>query len=160
MVDIFSKQKGPRREDVTAKRMINQNWPTISRLADQISDGGYTRSREAIANARKTPELDDLNIHILGGSSKVVEPDPIVRISRNNRVIVMDQRSGQQMQYLGELRFQSGQKYFALATEKNGFFATVDEDTETKLADLNGVIIESDTIQEQFVCAIKNRLDL
>lgn len=160
MVDIISKRKGPRREDVAAKRMINDNWSTISRLADQISSGGYSRSRKAIAKAKEEPALDNLNIHILGGSSKAIEPDPIVQVSRNNRVIIMDVRSGKQLQYLGEMRFQGRQKYFALAITANNFLTTVDDDTELKLADLNGVIIESDEIQEAFIKVIKDRLEL
>lgn len=160
MVDIISRKSGPRREDVNAQRIINKNWPTISRLADQISNGGYTRSRQAIANARKSPEPEQSNLHIVGGASRAVEPEPIVRISVNNRVIVMDMRSGKQLQYLGELRFRGNQKYFSLATEKNQFFATVDDETEQKLADLDGVLIESDDIQTKFVLVIKNRLNL
>jgi len=78
----------------------------------------------------------------------------------NNRVIVMDARSGKQIKFLGEIRFQNRQKYFSLATKKNGFFATVDKETELNLTELNGVIIESDDIQEAFLAAIKNRLDL
>jgi len=50
MVDIISKKTGPRREDVVAKRLINNNWSTISRLADQISNGGYSKSRQAQPN--------------------------------------------------------------------------------------------------------------
>ena len=160
MVDIISKRKGPRREDVAAKRMINDNWSTISRLADQISSGGYSKSRKAIADSKKEPELDNLNIHILGDTSKEIEPDPIVQVSRNNRVIIMDARSGKQLQYLGEMRFQARQKYFALAIKANNFLTTVDEETELKLADLNGVIIESDKIQESFIQVIKDRLEL
>lgn len=160
MVDIISKKSGPRREDVVAKRTINQNWSTIARLADQISDGGYTRSRQAMAKAKELPEPENLRIHILGGGNKAVKPDPIVRISINHRVIVVDARSGKQLQYLGEMRFQGSQKYFALATGSNGFYATVDEETEHLLSDLNGVIIESDSIQDAFIGVIKERLGL
>ena len=160
MVDIITKKSGPRREDVNAKRVINNNWSTISRLADQISGGGYSRSRQTIADAKKAPEPQQSNLHIVGGVTKPVEAEPLVRVSTNNRVIVMDVRSGRQLQFLGELRFQNGQKYFSLATAANEYYATVDEDTEQKLADLDGVIIESDDIQARFVHVIKNRLDL
>ena len=101
-----------------------------------------------------------MRIHILGGGNKAVKPDPIVRISINHRVIVVDARSGKQLQYLGEMRFQGSQKYFALATGSNGFYATVDEETEHLLSDLNGVIIESDSIQDAFIGVIKERLGL
>lgn len=160
MVDIISRKSGPRREDVEARRTINKNWPTISRLADQISSGGYSRSRKALADAKKTPEPLQSNLHIVGGSSKELEAEPMVRVSMNNRVIVMDVRSGKQLQYLGALRFQGQQKYFALATSDNDFFATVDDETEQKLADLDGVVIESEDVQDKFIQVIKNRLDL
>jgi len=160
MVDIISKRKGPRREDVAAKRMISDNWSTISRLADQFSNGGYSRSRKANATAKEEPALDNLSIHIIGGGPAAVEPDPIVQVSRNHRVIVMDARSGKQLQFLGTMRFQGRQKYFSLATAGNNFVSTVDADTELKLADLNGVVIESDEIEEAFVAVIRERLEL
>ncbi|ASJ74861.1 hypothetical protein [Granulosicoccus antarcticus] len=160
MVDIISRKSGPRREDVDAKRVINKNWPTISRLADQISNGGYSRSRKTLAEAKKSPAPLQSNLHIVGGSSKTLTPEPMVRVSMNNRVIVMDVRSGKQLDYLGAIRFQGNQKYFALATSANDFFATVDEETEQKLADLDGVVIESDEIQLKFIEVIKNRLDI
>lgn len=162
MVDIFTKKSGPRREDVAAKRVINENWPTIRRLADQISDGGYTRSRQAIAKSKEEPKLDNLNIHILGGTSKVVDskPQPVVRMSRNNRVVVMDANTGSQLEFLGEFRFQEGQKYFVLATAANGYFAAIDEVTQRLLEDLDGVVIETDDIQDAFTQVITSRLDL
>ncbi len=165
MVDIISKKTAPRREDVVAKRLINNNWSTISRLADQISNGGYSKSRQASSNTvnsknSKQPESIGSNIHILGNASKAANPDPVVQISINNRVVIMDARSGKQIKFLGQIRFQNKQKYFSLATKKNGFFATVDEETELRLAELNGVIIESDDIQKAFIAAIKSRLGL
>ncbi len=170
MVDIISKKKDPRREDVVAKRLINNNWSTISRLADQISNGGYSKSRQASSKAVNSNKADSRkdeknasvgsSIHLMGGACKAATPEPVVKISINNRVIVMDARSGKQIQFLGEIRFQNKQKYFSLATKENGFFSPVDEETELSLAALNGVIIESDDIQEAFLAAIKNRLDL
>jgi len=170
VVDIISKKKGPRREDVVAKRLINNNWSTISRLADQISNGGYSKARQAsfkavnskniISRKDKKPESVGSSIHLMGGASKAYIPDPVVQISVNNRVVVMDARTGKQIMFLGEIRYQNNQKYFSLATKKNGFFSPVDEETELSLAALNGVIIESDDIQEAFLAAIKNRLDL
>jgi len=160
MVDIISKRKGPRREDVAARRVISENWPTISRLADQFSNGGYSRSRQASTTTKDEPAPDDLRIHIMGEGPAALEPEPIVRVSRNHRVIVMDARSGRQLQFLGTLRFQGGQKYFSLATAQNHYVSTIDAETELKLGDLNGVVIESDEIEAAFVLAITERLDL
>lgn len=158
MVDIFTKKTGPRREDVEAKRVIGNNWQTISRLADQISDGGYTRSRNAIAKSKELPKPDNLNIHLLGAESRNVEPKPTVRISINGRVVVMDARSGKQLQYLGNIKHRGQIKYFSLATRENSPYATVDKETECTLTDLDGVIIESEEIQELFVRALQERL--
>ncbi len=160
MVDIITKKDGPRREDVAAKRLINGNWPTIQRLADQISDGGYTRSRQLIANSKEQPRLDNLKIHILGSSPKALEPKPVLRISLNNRVVVMDENSGRQLEFLGVFLFRGEQKYFSLATDENGFHATVDAKIELLLEDLNGVIIESESIQNAFIEIITVRLEL
>ena len=45
MVDIFSKREGPRLEDVKARRLLTQNAGTIRKLADQISNGGFSKMR-------------------------------------------------------------------------------------------------------------------
>ena len=51
MVEIISKRDGPRREDIQVKRLIEQNRSTIVRLADQISGGGYSASKETATGA-------------------------------------------------------------------------------------------------------------
>lgn len=160
MVDIISKSSGPRREDVQAKRIINQNWPTISRLADQISSGGYSRSRKALTESQKAPEPAQSGIHIVSDLGRTAEQEPVVRITANHRVIIMDVRSGKQLRFLGQIRFSNGQKYFSLATAENNYFATVDADTESMLADLDGVLIESDDIRDKFLQVIKSRLEI
>lgn len=160
MVDIFSKNDGPRREDVAAKRIINENKATIHRLADQISGGGYSRSRAQMAKAKEEPKPDGLNIHIGGGSSSAREPEPVVRVSLNGRVIVVDESNGKQLEFLGEIRRQNGQRYFALATKENGFFSPVDAEVDDLIADLNGIVIDSDDIEEKFLGVITERLDL
>lgn len=45
MVEIFSKRDGPRREDVQIKRLIEQNRGVITKLADQLSNGRYSQSK-------------------------------------------------------------------------------------------------------------------
>ncbi|MDU9004463.1 hypothetical protein [Sedimentitalea todarodis] len=160
MVDIFSKKDGPRREDVAAKRLISENRTTIHRLADQFSGGEFSRSRTAMAKAKEEPKADGLSIHIMGGPSSPTPPEPAVRVSLNGRVIVVDANAGKQMQFLGQMRVKNGQKFFALATKENGFVSPVDDDVEHLLADLNGIVIESDDIENKFVGVIKDRLNL
>ncbi|WP_298921600.1 hypothetical protein [uncultured Roseobacter sp.] len=160
MVDIFSKKEGPRREDVVAKRIIGENRETIHRLADQISNGGFSKSRAAMAQAKETPKPDGLSIHILGDTSKAVEPKPVFKISLNDRVLIMDANSGKQLMFLGEMRRKDKQKYFALATKENGFFAPLDDETQDCLRDLDGVIIETRDIEDKFSDVMKVRLGL
>lgn len=158
MVDIFSKKDGPRREDVVAKQLIQDNKKTIHRLADQISGGQFSRSRAADAKAKEEPKPDGLNIHIMGGPPAPPEPEPVVRVALNGRVILVDSASSKQMALLGQMRTKDGQSYFALATKENGFFSPLDEETEELLEDLNGVIIESADIEKKFVTVIEERL--
>lgn len=160
MVDIFSKSDGPRREDVTAKRIISENKSTIHRLADQISGGEFSRSRAAMAKAKEEPKPEGLNIHIMGGATSPRVQEPVVRVTLNGRVILVDANSGTQIQLIGQMRAKDGQKFFALATKQNGFISPLEEETEKLLGDLNGIIISSDEIEEKFVDVIAKRLDL
>ncbi|MCV0427620.1 MAG: hypothetical protein K5905_19340 [Roseibium sp.] len=160
MVNIFSKKEGPRREDVAAKRLINENRSTIYRLADQISNGGYSRSREKIRQSRQEPKPDGLVFHFMGGSTKQEEPEPHLRISPNNRVLVMDVTSGKQLLFLGEIRDRQDLSYFALATKDNGFVSPIEDDIKEALQDLDGVVIETPDIKDKLLEVIRNRLQL
>ncbi|MEM9634363.1 MAG: hypothetical protein AAGA50_23750 [Pseudomonadota bacterium] len=160
MVNIFSKKEGPRREDVEAKRLINENRSTIYRLADQLSNGGYSRSREKIRRSRQEPKPDGLVFHFLGGSAKQEEPEPRLRISPNNRVFVMDVNSGKQLLFLGELRDRQSLRYFALATKENGFVSPIEDDIKDTLRDLDGIVIETPDIQDKLLDVIRTRLQL
>ncbi|WP_227269287.1 hypothetical protein [Roseobacter weihaiensis] len=160
MVDIFSKKEGPRREDVVAKRIISENRQTIHRLADQISGGGFSRSRAAMTQAKEAPKSDGLSIHLLERTSRPAEPEPVLKISLNGRVVIMDANSGKQLVFLGEMRRKNGQKYFALATKKNGFFSPLDEETHDRLTEFDGVIIETRDIEDKFSDVMKDRLGL
>ena len=160
MVDIFSKNDGPRREDVEAKRLLQGNMGTIHKLADQLSNGGFSRSRAAMAKAKQEPRAEGLNIHILGDASKAQEPEPVVRISIDERVMIMDARSGKQMIFLGQLQMKGRVKFFVLATKENGFVSPLEPEVECLLEDLNGIVIENDNIKEKFAAVIQGRLGL
>ena len=160
MVDIFSKNDGPRREDVEAKRLLQGNMGTIHKLADQLSNGGFSRSRATMAKAKQEPKAKGLNIHILGGASQAHAPEPVIRISIDDRVMIMDARSGKQMTFLGQLRLRNRVKYFALATSENGFVSPLDPEIENLLQDLNGIVIENDDIKGKFAAVIQKRLGM
>ena len=71
-------------------------------------------------------------------------PRPYVRISPNDRVVIADQATGRQLQFLGQIRRENGVRRFALATSANGFFAEVEADTAAQLAELDGMALGRD----------------
>jgi hypothetical protein len=139
MVDIVSKRSGPRREDVAARQMIDKNRQTIERIADQISNGGYSANKARQA-APKEPQAAGLIVSDLGGVARrpAELPKPYVRISPNGRVVVVDDNTNLQMHFLGELRRSNGATRFALATKANGFLAPLEPELAEKLAALDG----------------------
>jgi hypothetical protein len=74
LVDIISKRDGPRREDVPLKQLIQQNRGIITRLADQISGGGYSASKRQ----RSEPQAEGLIIHVGGSQKKAAEVVPTI----------------------------------------------------------------------------------
>lgn len=136
-MDIFSKRDGPRPEDVKARRLIQENSGTIRRLADQISNGGFTKMRRDQARRKQEPKPEGLIIHDLKAPSKSETPEPYVKVSVNNRVVLADRSNGRQLQLLGEIRGNSFQRHFVLATQANGFFSPIDEDMLAVLGPLD-----------------------
>lgn len=148
-MDILSKRDGPRPEDARAKRFISENSGTIRKLADQLTNGGYTRMRQDQARRKEGPQADGLLIHSMAGPPKPDEPEPYIRVSLNGRVVMADRSSGKQLQLLGEIRSKFGSKLFVLATEENGFLSPVSEDLKQALsefdnAELDPTLSESD----------------
>lgn len=160
MVDIISKRDGPRREDAAAKRLIDANRGTITRLADQLTSGGYSASRAAAASAAQPLVPEGKIIRDLAAGSRRSEgkPKPMIKISVNNRVLVMDAASGRQMHFLGELRRRDGVTYFALATRENGFFSPVDAAILPLIEELDGVIIDQTCTEKALAGEIAGRL--
>lgn len=154
MVEIISKRDGPRREDVQVKRLVEQNRATITRLADQISSGGYS-ARKA---PREAPKAQGLIFHQVTAGSPAAEPDPHVRISLNGRVVIVDQNCGKQLHHIGEIRSKNGLEVFVLATRANGFFSPVNDEIAEALVELDGTTIEASGSEEQLAVAIGARL--
>lgn len=156
MVDIISKKSGPRREDVVAKRLINENRSTITKLADQLSGGKYSARHQRPA----PPQPDGFILHDMGGTT-VDETDyaAYVRVSMNGRVLLVDGGSNKQLHYLGEVRDGPGGPEFVLATRENGFFAPLDDEVSQKLADIDGLSLAGDA-EEQLTATIGERLGL
>ena len=147
MVDIFSKRDGPRLEDVKARRVLTENAGTIRKLADQISNGGFTRLQADQARRNSTPRPDGLIIHDLKATSRVDVPEPYVKVSLNNRVVLVDRSSGRQLQMLGEIRGNFLAKSFVLATRQNGFLSPLDDDMFAAIGHLDGASL-SETFSE------------
>lgn len=134
MVEIFSKQDGPRREDAQVRRLIEQNRGVITKLADHFSGGLYSESKKP----KVAPQAEGLIIHI-GGTAPVHAPEPKIRVTANGRVIAVDTGTGRQLHHFGDLRSQEGVKMFALATKANGFIAPLGDSMAELLSDMNGV---------------------
>lgn len=145
-MDIISKQDGPRREDIQAKRHIRKNWGTITKLADQFSGGAYSASK---VKKNQTPQASGLIISDLGaGKSVATEPKPYLRITLNGRVSVLDLNTGLQMCVLGQISRKNGQDSFLLATKENGFISTLDPDLCGQLSALDGATINDKFSEE------------
>jgi hypothetical protein len=160
VVYIISKRDGPRREDVEAKRLIQQNRGTIEKLANHLSAGRFGEMRRA-AQQPAEPEVFEKTLHsgYIPGSQPV-EVRPYVRISPNNRVVVADLASGRQLHFLGELRGSRRTQRFTLATRENGFHVPLDSDLVDRLADLDGRDMSADDADSLLKRDIADRLDI
>lgn len=158
MADIFSKRDDPRPEDVRAKRLIAENAGTIRKLADQISNGGFTKMRQDQKRRKEEPKPDGLLIYSMSATPRADDdPDPYIRLSLNGRVVVADQSSGRQIQMLGEIRSKSGSKRFVIASEENGFISPVSARIHELLArydniELTAEFTETDLVQTLAEC--------
>jgi hypothetical protein len=156
MVEIFSKQDGPRREDAQVKRLIEQNRGMITKLADQFSGGRYSESTKP----KPLPQAEGLIIHIGGTAKPAPEPEPRIRVTANGRVIAVDVGSGRQLTHFGEIRETRGMKIFRLATKANGFIAPLKDDVTEVLADIDGVLLGTSYMENDLATDIGLRLDI
>lgn len=159
-MDIFSKREGPRLEDVRARKLISENAGTIRRLADQISNGGFTRMRQEEARRREQPTPDGLLIHDLKAPVRNDRPAPYVKVSLNNRVVLADKTSGRQLQMLGEIRGNFMSRRFVLATSENGFFSPIDDEIRAAIGHLEGAEISQDFSEDDLARALTENLGL
>ncbi|RAI04284.1 hypothetical protein DLJ53_07525 [Acuticoccus sediminis] len=157
MVTIISKSDGPRRDDVAAKRFIEQNRSTITRLADHLTQGAYSANRAA-EQARVLVEPPSAG----GGRAPVSidNPVPYVKLSPNGRVLLVDLNTARQLEFLGEVRRRDGRSAFVLASAANGFISALDEDTAARLADLDGMLAEGREGSEALKHEIARKLGL
>ena len=115
----------------------------------------------ADAERRKKPVPAGLMIHDLGAGRAETAPKPYIRVSPNNRVVVVDGETGRQMHFLGELRRLDGRRCFVLATRENRFFSPVEDGIGAVLADLDGrEIAGSSAAERELAAEIAQRLGL
>ena len=156
MVDIISKRDGPRREDVAARKVLQENRGTIHKMMDHLT-GGQLKSQ-----ARKPVAPEPEGLVILTG--RVIDSRetarPYVRVSINGRVVVADQETSKQLHFLGEIRGPRRSQRFVLATEENGFFARIDDELAPKLRDLDGRLLGRDFSEDDLITVITQRLGI
>jgi hypothetical protein len=156
MVDIVSKRDGPRREDAEIGRFLKQNRTIITKLADQISNGQYSRSK------RPEPVLqpEGLIIHI--GDRPAAEPElqPQIRVTANGRVVAVDIGSSRQLAHFGDIRKTGPVRTFVLASAANGYVAPLDDEALDVLADIDGVAIGASYDTGELAADIGRRLDI
>lgn len=153
MVEIISKKSGPRREDAEARSLIEKNRGTITKLADQLSNGAYSASRQGRQHP-KEPQASGLIMSDLGARRTSAEPEPYVRISVNRRVVVVDGATSRQMHHLGDLKRGAGGLRFVLATRENGYFTPVDAEIAERLAALDGADIGKERSEDALAAEI------
>lgn len=134
-MEIISKQDGGDRREREFKRVLQENRHTIDSLARHLTQGP-TLTRPKAENASVTEEVG----RSFGFRQNNVEREiePWVRISPNDRVVLMDAATSRQIAHLGALRGRGRERTFVLATRENGFIAPLDNERASALRHLDG----------------------
>ncbi|WP_428031720.1 hypothetical protein [Ancylobacter sp.] len=155
---IITKTDEPRKEDVAAKKMIQQNWGTIDALANQISGGRWQDIKQARATKTSVAEYERKSFVGYVPTARGTPARPYIRISLNNRVVVVDEETNRQVLFLGEIRHRPQGRVFCLATRANGFFDPAADDVLEALAGLDGCVLGADEVDEPFKQELARRL--
>ena len=158
MVTIISKRDGPRREDAEIKRFLHENRGTIDQMANHLTNGAWQARRKPGAVPEPEARSSTRVAFATGGAPRPAEP--YVRISPNDRVVVMDGATGRQLEFIGEIRGSRKARHFVLATGENGFIAPLDDAARHKLADLDGVGTADEDAEDRLKHDISVRLGL
>lgn len=156
MVGIISRASGPGSEDARLRKALGENRATITKIADHITQGGYSASK-APKPERKP---DGLVIHVLGGPPAESAVHPKIRISLNGRVVAYDEGTGRQIHHIGDLRRRDGRDVFVLATATNGYFRPVDDAVSDVLLDIDGRVLSEGCTEDQLAAEISRKLGL
>ena len=156
MVSIISKRDGPRREDAQIGRFLSGNRTIITKLADHLSNGQYSRSKLP----KPVPQPDGLIIHIGDAPSAEADVRPQIRVAVNGRVIAVDTESSRQIVHFGDIRQTGSVGTFLLATADNGYIAPLEDEILQALADMDGVVIGDCYTSSDLAADIGRRLDM
>ena len=158
MVYIITKNDGPRKEDVAAKKFIERNRTTIDRLANQISGGRWQDIKKARSAQVSIVEQDRRSFSGYAPVGRAEPSRPYIRISLNNRVVVADEETSRQVLFLGEMRRGVEGRVFRLATRENGFVDPLTDEILDALAGLDGLVLGEDDAEEPFKRELAARL--
>ena len=158
MVTIISKRDGPRREDAEVKRFLHENRGTIDQMTNHLTNGAWQARRQPGAAQEPVARSSTRVAFTTGGAPRPAEP--YVRISPNDRVVLMDGATGRQLEFIGEIRGFRRARHFVLATGENGFIAPLDEAAKHKLVDLDGVGTADEDAEDRLKHEISVRLGL
>ncbi|HEY9216223.1 MAG TPA: hypothetical protein VIQ29_25630 [Ancylobacter sp.] len=158
MVYIITKNDGPRKEDVAAKKFIESNRTTIDRLANHLSGGRWQDIKKARHAQVPVVEQDRRSFSGYTPVGRAESSRPYIRISLNNRVVVADEETSRQVLFLGEMRRGAAGRVFRLATRENGFFAPLTYEILELLAGLDGLVLGEDDAEEPFKRELAARL--
>ena len=158
MVYIITKDDGPRKEDVAAKKFIESNRTTIDRLANHLSGGRWQDIKNARNAQVQVVEQDRRSFSGYVPVGRAEASRPYIRISLNNRVVVADEETSRQVLFLGEMRRGAAGRVFRLATRENGFFAPLTDEILDVLSGLDGLVLGEDDAEEPFKRELAARL--
>lgn len=160
MVYIITKDDGPRKEDVAVRKLIESNRNTIDRLANHLSGGRWQEIRQQRAAATQVTEPARATVAGYQPTGRSTSTRPYVRISPNDRVVVVDEETSRQVLFLGELRRNGPECRFRLATRANGYFDPLTGAPLDQLMDLDGIVLSEDEADEPFKRELARRLGL
>lgn len=156
MVDIISKKDGPREEDVRLKTLIKNNQRTITALADRLSQGNYSRSRQPVS-PKPAPETFSKFYYRLSTPSQETTK-PYIRISINGKVTIVDENSRKQLHHIGDIRRYVLNEKFILATKENNFFKPLADDIADELLQFDQIELTDDYTEDQLKEDISKKL--
>lgn len=169
MAYIHGKKDGPGPEDLPNIRAVRENRHVIRAMVQQLTGnspaarGGQGCCRAGTCEHGHGQEQSNTNGKssiFLGSTSPRHTPRPVVRVTFNGRVLVIDDNSNRQLLFLGNIRRGPQGQRFVLATRENGYSAVVEDGIRETLADLDGVLLSDAFDADDLSDEVSTRLGL